>query len=659
MEITDHRVGNDLGMQDSLRPSFPNALSEFVYTKTYSKWLEDERRRETWPETVDRYITFIHGERPNIPLDVLEEIRGAILRMEVLPSMRALWSAGETARRDSTTMYNCSFVALDSLQSFSEALQILMCGTGVGFSVEKEFVDRLPVVAPVSDEPPVPYKVGDSTDGWTAAFLFGLQNWYAGRRVAFDYTGVRKKGSVLRTKGGRASGPEPLRGLFDFCEETILAASGRKLRRIECHDIACMIGAIVQVGGVRRSAMISFSDLDDEEMRHAKDWTKGPFPTARYQANNSVFYKKKPSWDVFVQEWAALARSGSGERGFSINNWHKRAGRPVNLIRSNPCHEIGLRFSLSLNPYTGDGGSGSFCNLSAAVMRHDDTVETMSYKVRLATWIGIIQSTFTYFPHLRPGWKQICEEDRLLGVDITGQCDCPRLSRDDAAMSHFNRVAVETARAASALMGINMPVAITCGKPSGNSSQFLDCASGFHARHSPYYLRRVRVDAMDPLCQLLRDSGFTLYKENGQEERPDHEVTTWVVEFPVRAPEGALTRNSETAIEMCERYLQVMRTWCGDYGHNQSATVYVRDEEWDALGQWVFDHFDEITGLSFLPYDGGLYRLAPYQEIDEGTYKDRVTTQPVIDFSLLSLYEREDRGSGSAELACVSGQCEI
>lgn len=944
---------------------FPNILSEFIYTKTYPRWLDTERRRETWPETVDRYITFLRVERPQIPPEILASIHDAILHMEVLPSMRALWAAGETARRDNTTMYNClgsetefitiegvrkfsdfedgdrvqvlthtgawksavvrsygeqklyeidfargrtsrtvratrnhqwilsdgtrtteiskkmqvikppsivgswqyedsdpvarcywamgfvygdgtcqkdsegvyrysmvrlcgakknrfldrfrelgfstsappsfggdavvytrkylktlptieddgydnvvafvrgyldadghknqnggssspfdgiqssneesiqfirevfpavgayvtrevdltgevtdfgtrpqtshfglvlrfgdsknstfsvrdiresnvetvwcleveddhsfvlpcglvtgncSFVPLDSLPSFSEALYILMCGTGVGFSVEKTFIDQLPVVAPISNKRRASYKVADSTEGWAAAFLFGLRQWYSGRRVKFDCSLVRKKGSILKTKGGRASGPEPLLKLFKFCEDTILAATGRRLRSIECHDIACMIGAIVQVGGVRRSAMISFSDVDDVEMRHAKDWRLGQFPEARYQANNSAFYKEKPSREVFQAEWDALAKSGSGERGFSINNWHKRALRPVDDIRSNPCHEIGLRFLRALEAWMGTGGSGSFCNLSAAVMRAWDDEASMKRKVFLATWIGVIQSSFTYFPYLRPGWEQVCREDRLLGVDITGQCDNPDLSQSESAMTAFNQVAVETARVASKIMGIGMPVAITCGKPSGNSSQLLDCSSGFHKRHSKFYIRRVRADAMDPLTQLMRDYGVPHHKENGQEHLPDEEVTTWVVEFPVKAPEKALTRDSETAIQMCERYLQVMRTWCSNYGHNQSATISVRDDEWDALGDWVFEHFDEITGLSFLPYDGGSYRMAPYQEITEEQYEALAAAMPNVNFSVLYRYEREDRGSGSSELACVNGACEI
>lgn len=1305
---------------------FPNQLSEFVFVRTYSRWLEAEGRRETWPETVDRYVGFLAEERPNIPKNVLSFIRESILRMDVLPSMRAMWAAGEAARRDNTTLYNCfagseefltrdgvrrfsdvvgetvqvraadgewrqarvhafgrqnlvdvtfghwnggkhgnatytvrvtpdhrwllldgtetttlkvgdklaaphisarddeipseaiqhgfvygdgtltypevggpgymmvrlcgkkaqlldtvfagfkhsyppsydgdpvvycgrdrgwkslptsdvspeyvagflhglaladgcgvttsgniklstqnpelvdwirrnaplagfkflsdctydkstnfgaraaplhmlligtgnaavfrvesirpvdaeevfcvvepvtrsftlacgqvtgncSFAPLDSLPAFSELLYILMMGTGVGFSVERRFTSNLPVVAAITGET-VAYRVEDSTKGWADSLLFGLEHWFRGIRVAFDYSGVRPRGAVLRTKGGRASGPEPLKNLHDTCERIILGATGRRLKSIECHDIACTVGDIVHVGGVRRAALISFSDPDDEDMRHAKDWSDGKtFPSVRYMANNSAFWESRPDEDTFWTEWNALRASGSGERGFfrmppskrnarrgdfrcnpcvtgdtwvntedgprqvrdlvdvgftavvdghaytstepgfwstgvkpvfrleteeghsitltrnhrvcrvvqtarmqryewveagslcagdliRLNNhrpieqdqdassarnrdlgwligsligdgtfacpegksdigqlrfWGSDAevmanaafnrvqtcgfsvrsdmkphfnrankfwqisctalaeaahgfgvvpakktitaqmemqpdafaagllsglfdadgsvqgmqdkGVSVRLAQSNldtlraaqrmllrlgvnstlyanrreagyrnlpdgkggyadywcqadhelvvakdnlfrfaevigftepakaaaledllgryrrapnrerfvarvaamvplgeaevfdctipelgafdanglyvhNCGEIALRYSLSEEPWKGQDGGGEFCNLSAAVMRSTDTVETFAEKVRVATWIGVIQATFTHFPYLRPKWKQHCDEDRLLGVDITGHCDNPALSGDPAAMLEFNRVARETAAEASAFMGIPMPAAITCGKPSGNSSQLVDCASGFHGRHSHYYLRRVRIDGKDPLFALLRDSGVPIHKENGQEHLPDDQVSVWVAEFPVKAPDVAVFRDDETALEQLERYLHVMRTWCGERGHNQSATIYVRDHEWDEVGRWVYEHFDEITGLSFLPYDGGKYRLAPYQEITAEEYAHAAAEMPEIDFSLLAIYEREDRGQGSTELACMSGNCEV
>lgn len=636
---------------------FPNLLSEFIYVRTYSRWMDDELRRETWPETVGRYIDFLATERPIVPKHILEAAREAILSLQVMPSMRALWSAGEAARRDNTCMYNCSFIPLDSLRSFSEALHILMCGTGVGFSVEKKFVDNLPQVANLTGET-IPYVVGDSTEGWADSLYFGMTQWFQGNKVAFDYSGLRPRGTPLKIKGGRASGPEPLKRLHDLCEETILAAAGRKLRPIECHDIACAIGDIVHVGGFRRAALISFSDPEDEEMRHAKDWSRGQFPSIRYMSNNSAFWEAKPDEETFWKEWQALVASGSGERGFYRMSPEKLAARR-GPFRSNPCGEINLRYLLSRVAMTGEGGAGSFCNLSAAVMRASDTRESFAEKIRIATWLGTIQASFTNFPYLREGWAKICNEDRLLGVDITGQCDNPALSNDPEAMLYFNKVARETAAEAAAWLGINMPAAITCGKPSGNSSQLVDCASGFHPRFAPYYLRRVRIDGKDPLTALLRDSGVPMFKENGMENLPDAEVPVWVVQFPVKAPEGAMIRNSETAIEMCNRYLHIMRTWCGERGHNQSATIYVREHEWEEVGKWVYENFDLITGLSFLPFDGGKYKLAPYEEISKEQYEAAMAQMPVVDFSLLTIYEREDRGQGATELACSSGSCEL
>lgn len=637
---------------------FPNALSQFVYTRTYSRWMESEGRREAWPETVARYFGFILSER-QVPPDIAQACYNAVLNMGVMPSMRALWSAGPAVKRDNTCMYNCSFIGIDSLKSFSEVLFILMQGTGVGFSVERKFTERLPAVAEITGET-VAYKIPDSTEGWADAFFFGLQQWFKGNKVAFDYSDIRPLGAILKTKGGRASGPEPLVRLLEFGEKTVLGAAGRKLRPLECHDLVCQVAEIVIVGGHRRSSLISFSDVDDMEMRHAKDFNQGEFPVIRYQANNSAFYEERPKESLFRHEWDALANSGSGERGFSIDNWHRYSkDRPKGQVRSNPCHEIGLKFRLADNPMTGEGGAGQFCNLTAAVMRAHDTPETMIEKVRLATWLGVIQATFTYFPYLREGWQKHCDEDRLLGVDITGQCDNPALSMDAGLMRKLNQVAVETAKEASSYFGVNMPAAICCGKPSGNSSQFLNCSSGFHPRYDEFYYRHVRINAGDPLFRLIRDQGVPIFKENGQENFADDEVTTWVARFPVKSPRGSMTRHNETAIEQCNRYLHIMRTWCGMKGHNQSATIYVRDGEWGKVGDWLWDHFDEVSGLSFLPYDGGRYTLAPYETIDEDEYRKAKSAFPEIDFNLLSFYEQEDRTEGARELACVSGACEI
>lgn len=643
-------------MTQSPETTYPNALSQFVVTRSYLRWDDDLGRRETYPEAVDRYCDFIDQNR-HVPSGVLSDIRNGMMGMSTLPSMRALWSAGKAAERDNTMIYNCSFIPMDSLKSFSEMLYILMMGTGVGYSVESEFVDNLPVVAERTGLN-IPFVIDDSTEGWADAVYEGLTDMWMGNKVEFDYSLIRPEGARCKTKGGRASGPGPLKRLLEFCQETIDAASGRKLRPIEVSDIACMVGEIVMAGGVRRAALICFSDPEDKEMRHAKDWKQGAFPTCRYMANLSGFWKGKPSRDIFDEEWTALKNSGSGERGFFMFPTAKRAEREGDC-RSNPCGEILLRYSKSTNPWTGEGGGGQFCNLSAAVMRAEDTRETFAEKVRIATWIGAIQSTFTDFPYLRPAWQKHCEEDQLLGVDITGHCDNPVLSSDTEAMTHFNTVALDTAKTASEFLNINYPASITCGKPSGNSSQAVDCASGFHTRYAPYYIRRVRISGNDPLFHLVRDSGVPVHKDVQFRHMDDSECPTWVAEFPVKSPEGAKTREDERALEQLERYKHVMSTWCSKQGHNQSATVYVREDEWASVGDWVYENFDAITGLSFLPYDGGNYELAPYEECTKAEYEQRLADFPNVDYSILSLYEQQDMGEGAQTLACVGGACEI
>lgn len=635
---------------------YPNALSRFVVTRSYLRWREEYGRRESFPEAVDRYVDFIVRNR-DVPAWVLSEIRAGMLSMGTLPSMRALWSAGSAAERDNTMIYNCSFLPLDNLRAFSEMLYILMMGTGVGYSVERQFVSNLPVVAERSGET-VSYTIQDSTEGWADAIFDGLTHMWKGRTVDFDYALIRPEGARCKTKGGRASGPKPLRLLLEFCQENIDAASGRQLSSVEVSDIACMIGEIVKSGGVRRAALICFSDPEDDDMRHAKDWRRGSFPACRYMANISAFWSEKPERPIFDREWTALRNSGSGERGFYMVPAQRKRERQSDL-RSNPCGEILLRYAKATDPWTGAGGGGQFCNLSAAVMRAEDTRESFAHKIRIATWIGAIQASFTRFPYLRPAWKQHCDEDRLLGVDITGHCDNPALSNDTEAMTHFNRVALETAAEAAAHLNIPVPASVTCGKPSGNSSQAVDCASGFHTRFARHYIRRVRVSANDPLFHLVRAAGAPVFKDVKYQDGPDEECPTWVVEFPVKAPDGCMTRDDETALEQLNRYLHIMRTWCSERGHNQSATVYVREHEWDTVGDWLYEHFDEVTGLSFLPYDGGKYELAPYEEITEEEFHARQSVFPPIDYELLSQFETEDMGEGAQTLACVGGSCEI
>jgi len=555
---------------------------------------------------------------------------------------------------------NCSFLPIDNLKAFAEALYILMCGTGVGFSVERTFVDCLPKVAAPTGES-ASYVIEDSTEGWADSLHYALVEGHRGRKVWFDYSKIRPKGARLRIKGGTASGPEPLERVHNFVANILEKAAGRRLKPIEAHDIMCMIAEIVMVGGFRRASLISFSDPDDIEMRHAKDWRQGDVPPIRYMANNSAVWFERPDGERFREEWQNLIDSGSGERGFSIMNWNKRAARNTENIRSNPCHEVGLRFKRALNPWTGEGGGAQFCNLTAAVVRPGDTQQTLAHKVRLATWLGCIQASYTHFPYLRPAWKQLCDEDRLLGVDLTGQCDNPELTNNEGVLTSLNTVARMTAAHVSMLLDINEPVAITCGKPSGNSSQLVDCSSGFHPRYAPYYFRHVRVSSKDPLFKMIRDYGVPVFKENGQEHLPDDEVDVWVARFPVKAPEHAMLRDHETALEQCERYLRIMRTWCGIKGHNQSATIYVRPNEWLGVGQWLYQHFDEVTGLSFLPHSDAdtKYRLLPYQEITKEQYEEALAALPELDFSNLRLYETDDEGEGASEPACVGGVCEL
>jgi len=650
-EISDEVKVEKAGLKD-----YPNALSQFVITRSYLRWREEESRRETFPEAVDRYVRFL-SKNCDVPERVLADIRSNILAMDVLPSMRALWSSGPAAERDNTMVYNCSFIGLDSLRAFSELLYILMMGTGVGYSVERMFVTNLPPVSTRTGKS-VPYTIEDSTEGWANAVYDGLTLMWKGATVEFDYSQIRPAGSRCKTKGGRASGPAPLEALLSFCQKTIDAASGRRLRSIEASDIACMIGEIVKAGGVRRAALICFSDPDDDEMRHAKDWSRGDFPEYRYMANLSGFWTEKPDRSTFDKEWETLRHSGSGERGFFMFPEKKKQERRSDC-RSNPCGEILLRYSLSTDPWTGKDGGGQFCNLSAAVMRSWDTRESFARKVRIATWIGALQSTFTNFPYLRPAWSRHCNEDRLLGVDITGHCDNPTLSNDPEAMAYFNQVALETAAGAAGHLNIPLPAAITCGKPSGNSSQAVDCASGFHPRYAPYYIRRVRVSGTDPLFHLIRGAGVPIFKDTQYKDRADHDCPTWVVEFPMKSPEGAMTRDDETALEQLGRYLHIMGSWCGRRGHNQSATIYVREHEWDEVGEWLYEHFDEVTGLSFLPHSDHKYDLAPYEEISKAEYRQRCIEFPKIDYSLLQYYEKEDMGEGAQTLACMGGSCEI
>lgn len=626
----------------------PEGLTQgFVYTRTYSKWIDELKKRETWEETVSRYINFIKEERGNlIPEKVLVKAKEKILNLSVMPSMRALWAAGEAARIDNTTMYNCSFARVESIESFSEAFYILMCGTGDGYSVQKKFVidqNKLPVIPTIDILKKDQYIVDDSRKGWADSLNKQLTSLYNGKDVEFDYSKIRKKGSRLKTMGGRSSGPEPLISLHTYVKEVFLNAQGRKLTTLECSDLRNQIADSVVVGGVRRSSQIAFSDLDDELMRYAKKW---PFNPRRQMANHSAIYENKPTAVEFLKEWSALASSGTGERGISnlesarLNSPKRRKNELIE--GSNPCHEILLRHK-------------QFCNLTEVVIKETDDVDDLLEKVETATWLGVIQSTFTYFPYLSKEWKNNCEEERLLGVSLTGIMDNPKLITDDVLKLLKNK-AIKIAKHASTKIGVNVPTAITCVKPSGTVSQLVNSSSGIHPRYAKFYIRRYRISSIDPLFKMMKDQGFKFYPENGQEKLNLKDINTWVVEFPVKSPEDSIIRDNLTAIDQLEWYKKVQINWCE---HNVSMTVYVKDNEWFEVGNWVYKNWDIVNGIAFLPYDGGKYKLAPYEEITEKQYKELVKILPDIDYTKLSQYENDDNTEGAKSYNCTGDRCEI
>ena len=620
---------------------FKNEVAEFIYKRTYSRWLDEENRREDWPETIERFISFIISERPDIPDKTISKIRKYMTEFAVMPSMRFLWAAGPAAKFDNTCIYNCSFAKINCVESFAECLYILMCGTGFGFSIESEEVEKLPEIPVIKSGRGLDtIPIFDSKAGWADSVKMLMNNLYDGQNIYFDYSQIRPEGARLNTMGGRASGPAPLVKLHDFIRETMHNAQGRKLTTLEAHDICNQIAEIVVVGGVRRSSQISLSDLNDEEMRHAKEW---PFPIKRAMANNSAVFREKPSAADFLIEWGALAKSGTGERGiFNLEAAQKKAPsrRYAPLIQgTNPCGEIMLR-------------DMEFCNLSEVVVREDDDLDTLLDKVETATWLGVIQSSFTYFPYLRESWKKNCDVEALLGVSLTGQMDNPSVLTSEALKALKSRV-LRISRKASGVLGTKMPAATTCVKPSGTVSQLVDSASGVHPRYSQYYIRRYRIAARDPLFKMLKDLGIKASPEVGQDAKT---ASTWVLEFPVKAPDNCITRKDVTALDQLKHYKNLQHNWCE---HNASMTVYVRDDEWFEVGNWVYQNWDIINGVSFLPYDGGKYELAPYEEIDIHSYERLIKTLPLINYTHLSKYENSDNTQGKAEYACVGDKCEI
>lgn len=629
-----------------LKNPFDSPFQEVIYKTRYAKWIEKEERREEWAETVERLVSY-YGKRCKVDNETQIDLYKAIHNLEVMPSMRSLMTAGPALDKNDICSYNCAYLPVDSPRSFDEAMMILLCGTGVGFSVEEKYVRQLPRISEQFERTDTVITVGDSKEGWAKSFRELVSLLIAGQIPKWDVSRVRPKGARLKTFGGRASGPEPLVDLFEFTVRVFEGAAGRRLTSIEAHDLMCKIADIVVVGGVRRSAMISLSDVTDDRMREAKmgEWWNG-FGHRRLANNSAVYENRRPDMALFMKEWKALYDSKSGERGifsrYACQRIASKNGRRNGDVDfgTNPCSEIILR------PY-------QFCNLTEVVVRDSDTVETLERKARIASILGTIQSTFTDFRYLRKIWRDNCEEERLLGVSLTGVCDNLPLLSNPEVLRRLRDVVVETNKEWANRLGIPQSTATTCVKPSGTVSQLVDSASGLHTRHSLYYLRTIRADNKDPVTTFLKDSG--VYNEPDLMS-PDG---TTVFYFPIKAPDGAVTREDQSAIEALELWKLLQDEWCE---HKPSATVSVKENEWMEVGSWVYENFDAISGVSFLPFDGGSYKQAPYQELSKEDFEKWIEEHPqpnFIEWSLLKNYEQEDHTTASQELACTGGVCEV
>ena len=634
--------------------SLPTLYQDFIHLSRYSRWMEDENRRETWNETVTRYFNYFNKQLDDVCNYKLSEedrntLQQSVIDLKVMPSMRALMTAGDALDRDNVAGYNCSYIPVDKLRSFDEILYILMCGTGVGFSVERSLVEKLPTISEEFEESDTTIVVQDSKLGWAKAYKELCSLLVGGRVPQWDVSKIRPAGARLKTFGGRASGPAPLNDLFKFTVAKFRGASGRKLTSMECHDIVCKVAEVVVVGGVRRSALISLSSLTDDRMRDAKSGQWWYENGQRALANNSVAYKTKPEIGTFMEEWLALYKSKSGERGIfnraaAKSTVEKLEGRrdPEHDFGTNPCSEIILR-------------PREFCNLTEVVVRSDDTLKTLKEKVRLATILGTWQSTLVDFRYLSSDWKKNCQEERLLGVSLTGIMDCKLTNGQskglEGLLTELRKECVEVNKEWAAKLGIEPSAAITCVKPSGTVSQLVDSASGIHARHNPYYIRTVRADVKDPLCVFMKDKGFPCEPDV---MKPDH---TMVFSFPMQSPRGSVCRTDMTAIQQLELWLTYQRHWCE---HKPSITVTVKEHEWVEVGAWVWEHFNEVSGVSFLPHSDHTYKQAPYQDCGKREYDKLIKQMPVdVDWSELSEYEKEDNTSGTQELACSAGSCEL
>ena len=618
---------------------FPTPIQSFQFYDKYSRFNKELGRRETWEESVDRAVNFLRKLSENKLNDSdYVEIKEAMLNMEAFCSMRLFAMAGPAAERDHTTIYNCAYLPVDRLESFSEALSVYMAGCGVGFSVESQWVDRLPVVSKATGGRKKKIVIDDSAEGWVLALKAGVSAWMGGKDVKFDYSKIRPAGSVLKTKGGRASGPEPLKRLLDFTRNIIQGAAGRNLTSLEVHDIMTMIGDCAVSGGARRSAMISFFDQDDDEMMHSKDNGWVDTDLQRKNANNSMVVNGSLTKDEIKQAFERMDE-GYGEPGLFFRYGMDAPRRERrDDFGGNPCLEIYLR-------------PRQFCNLSQAIVRPGDNFDALLRKIRIATIIGTIQSSATHFPNLSDEWKDNCEEERLLGVDITGQMDHPGIFTPQL-LTQLRQHAIKINKEYAAKLGINQSVAVTCVKPSGNSSVLFDCAPGIHSRWAPYYIRRVRINANSPMRHVLEYAGMVLKPENGQEYET---ANTLVAEFPIKAPENAVT-NGRSALEQCEWWL-MNKVYYTE--HNPSVTILYRPEEVPGIARWVYEHQHLIGGMSFLPRDDHNYEQAPYEEIDAATYESMIEAFPYIDFSVLHDLETTDNTTVAQEVACAGGQCLI
>ncbi len=628
---------------------FRNSLGELVYYRSYSKWIDGESRRETWIETVDRYVNYMKSKLGSkLKPAEYAEIREAILKQEIMPSMRLFQFSGPAVEKTNVCAYNCSFIAPSCFQDFGEIMYLSMCGTGVGFSVESKNIQSLPQIKMQTGKKMVTFVIPDTKEGWADSLVHGLKVWYNGHDVDFDFSKIRPAGARLKIMGGKASGPDPLIRLLKLVREKVMKKQGRRLSNIDAHDIICSIGDCVVSGGVRRSALISLSDLDDEMMRDAK---KGQFyltDPQRSIANNSAVYLQKPSSIEFMDEWIALMKSGSGERGI-FNRGSLAKTLPERRIKAlkghledlgtNPCGEIIL-------------SSKSFCNLSEVVARFEDDEKTLLRKARLATILGTYQSTLTNFGYLSKEWKENCEKERLIGVSITGQWDCPAV-RNPETLNKMRKEVLKANEMYAKRFGISPSACATCVKPSGTVSQTVDCASGMHTRHAPYYIRRVRISATDSLFKMLKDQGVPYFPEVGQSKE---NATTYVLEFPIKAPKASVYKDDLSAIEQLEFWKMVKVNYTE---HNPSVTISVGENEWILVANWVYENWDIVGGLSFLPRNDHVYQLAPYEEIDEKKYKELSEKMRNIDFSKIITYEKSDETEAKKELACAGGTCEV